>query len=274
MFDESDLFGPVVAEAQHGAVNQPQQPQVAQPATEQEKVESAVAEQPVEKQSKEAALREYNLRALRERAEAAERRAKDLENQINQQPRQQEQRYAPVVQETDEISFGDEDLVEGKHIKKIIQAERKRYDREIQQIKSQSAIDNAERKIRAMYSDVDEVLSENNIKNFQSIYPEEFSSAMANSDPYARMKTAYTLINNLGISETRQTRDIDRRLADNRTKPRAAGSTPSTSGSTAETPLSQVSDYDRRILTPEIKEQKLAKLAQSKDWMKYNYNRQ
>ncbi len=219
-------------------------------------------------------LKEYNLRTMRERAEAAERRAKDLENQIKQaresysQQEQRPQRQSPVVDDIEELNVGDEELIEGKHLKKYVNSITKKYDRELQQIKSQTTIDAAERTLRSRYPDADDVLSEDNVNNFKALYPEEFSSVMSNPDAYARMKSAYTNIVNFGIAERRQpTRDIDRRLEENKTKPKSVAGATHVS---ADSPLSRVSEFERRILTPEMKERNLQKLARAKEEAKYN----
>jgi len=219
-------------------------------------------------------LKEQNLRTMRERAEAAERRLKDLENQMKQaresqsyqeQPRQ---RQAEPIQASETIDVGDEELIEGKHLKKYVNSITQKYDRELQQIKSQNTIDNAERTLRSRYPDADDVLSEDNVNNFKALYPEEFSSVMSNPDAYSRMKSAYTNIVNFGISERREpTRDIDRRLQENKTKPRSAAATPSTSG---DTPLSRIGEFERRILTPDMKDRILQNLNSVKEKLKYS----
>ena len=219
-------------------------------------------------------LREMNMKTLRERAEAAERKVKDFERQMQErqgysQPTESNKQLDKSADE--EITIGDEELIEGKHLKKYISNVTKKYDRQLQEMKSQSAIDNAERALRAKYSDFDSVITEDNVNNFKALYPEEFSSVMSNTDPYARIKTAYTNIVNFGIAErtegSPQTRDAVRRLEDNRTRPRAAAASPTTSGS--DSPLARVGEFERRVLSDEMKELVRQRLAVSKDQLKY-----
>lgn len=244
-----------------------------QPTAQEQVVENAPTTQEVPVEKPQETLKEYNLRTMRERAEASERRNKDLENQLKQarESQYQEPRRSTTPQqqeEVDEINVGDEELIEGKHLKKYISSITKKYDRELQQIKSQSSIDTAERTLRSRYPDADAVLSEDNVNNFKSLYPEEFSSVMSNPDAYARMKSAYTSIVNFGIAERKQaTREVDRRMEDNRSKPRAAAASPTTSG---DSPLSRVGEFERRVLTEDMKERMRQNLSRAKESMKYS----
>jgi hypothetical protein len=216
---------------------------------------------------------EDNMRILRERALAAEKKAKELEKRIQEReqyspPEYSEPRQPSIAPQVDEeLSIGDEELIEGKHLKRYIGNVTKKYDRELQQIKAQTNIDTAERTLRSRYPDADVVLSEDNVNNFKTLYPEEYSSVISNPDVYARMKSAYTNIVNFGIADRKQpNRDVDRRMEDNKLKPRAAAASPSTAG---DTPLSRVGDFERRVLTEDMKERIRQNLARSKEEIKY-----
>lgn len=211
-------------------------------------------------------IRESNLRILRERAEAAERKMADMEQLFQTRQKTYQEPQQQYVNEEQEFEVADGDLIEGKDLKRILQAERKRNEQQIQQLKYKSVNDEAERKMVRNYSDANEILSDENIKNFKAIYPEEFASAQANPDAYSGMKTAYTLIKNLGIADKPSTRDVDRRLEQNKLLPRSAAATPS---STSDTPLSRVGDFERRVLTDDMKEKMRQNLAQAKQALKY-----
>ncbi len=218
-------------------------------------------EQKVEEKKEEAqkeSPKEYNMRQMRERLEASERRAKDLEEQMKQRsaiPQQQTQ-----SQESDDIQIGDEDLIEGKHLKKYVSSTIQKYERKLEEMERRSAEVAAENRLKAQYQDFDSVMNEENFKNLATLYPEDYRSVVSNPDIYSKGKTAYNMIKRYGIVENAY-EDVDRRLSENKNKPRAAASI---SPQSSDTPLARVGDYDRRTLTEERKEQLRQQVAEAK----------
>lgn len=217
------------------------------PAFDQDKKDQRVEEKK-EEAPKESA-REYNIREMRRRLEESERRAKDLEEQIKQQRNSPQQQAQSA--DSDDINIGDEDLIEGKHLKKYVSNTIKKYELRLEEMAQQSATSAAENRLKSQYQDFDSVVSEENIKNLAALYPEDYRSLTSNPDIYAKGKTAYNMIKRYGIVESAY-EDVDRRLSENKTKPRAAASI---SPQSSDTPLARVGDYDRRVLTEERKEQ-------------------
>ena len=218
------------------------------------KVEATVAPKPESN-------KEYNLRILRERAEKAEARASELERQ-----RQFEQQRAPqpvkVESNDEDFDIDDERYIEGKDFKKYLKGLKAEVRQTKQQIQEQTQllqVQSAEQRLKDQYKDVDQVLTEENIKNLETIYPEEFESIKNNPNPYSKMKTAYTLIKNLNIAES--TIQEDKKIAENKLKPRSAASAPSQGG---ETPLSKFQDYGRRILTEGQKDEIMRRVQAAK----------
>ena len=199
--------------------------------------------------------KEYNLRILRERAEKAEQRAAELERMAQQQ---QPQQYQQAPQEDEPFVFDDESLLEGKHLKKYDKNVDTKIKRLEQQI-AQYALLNTEQRLKNQFNDFDDVVSQENLKNFATIYPDEYRSMMSNPDLYGKGKTAYTMIKNLGLAERYEMQE--QKLAANKSKPRSAATSTS---QVAETPLARVGDYDRRVLTEERKMQLLQQVENAK----------
>ena len=215
--------------------------------------------------------KQMNLRLMRERAEAAERKQMEIERRYAEMEKQlKQQQYAsPQVQPQEtvkELDFNvpDDELIEGKHVKQIVNAlknEINQVKNQFSQINAQTAAQTAEARFQAQYPDAPKVLSSDNIKNFATIYPEEYKSMMSNPDPYAQLKTAYNMITKFGLLENQEE---DTRIAQNQAKPRSAAS--AGGSQTAQTPLSRIGDYDRRVLSEADKERIRQQVAQAKQY--------
>jgi len=190
--------------------------------------------------------KEINFRLLRERAERAERRLQELETQ-----------RAPQSQEDDDFDVDDEGLVEGKQLKKYAREAKIDFKQTKQQLEALNSA-YAEMRLKAKYPDFDQVVTPENVKKLSEVDPVLYRSMMANPDLYEKGEAACKLIKSFVMAEKYP--EQDKRLQDNRAKPRAAG----TSGQTADTPLAHVNDYDRRVLTEERKEQLRRQVADAK----------
>ena len=208
--------------------------------------------------------KEANMRALRERAEHERYLREQTERRLYYLEQRMQQPAQPVVQEED-IGVDDDSYVEGKHVKKMrrqiqetkaqLLETRKQLEQQAQQ--AQSSV--AEIRLRSQFTDFDNVVSTHNIKRLAELKPSLYRSVMANPDLYDKGVTAYEMIKNSGIIS--ETYAQDRRLEENRSKPRAMANAAPQS---AETPLTRVGDYDRRILTEERKKQLLRDVARYK----------
>jgi hypothetical protein len=201
--------------------------------------------------------REYNMRVLRERAEKAERALAErerLEAQRVQQPQHQSTpQSVPVVEE--DFSVNDDDIIEGRHIKKYsqtvtreIKALREELKRQQQYQQQQQAMS----KIQTAMPDFQNIVTEDSVKNLAAIYPDEYQAIGHVPDDYSRAKLAYTLIKNYGLSEVHAPEQTAR-IEENRSKPRTASAAPQSQQSTS--PLSSLGDYDRRTLSEDRKAQ-------------------
>lgn len=204
--------------------------------------------------------KEKNLRYLRERAEAAERRSQELERMIqqNNQPKQ------VVAEEEDELDVSDDMYIEGKQFKKYVktlQKELKATKKQVEESYQANQVINAEVRLKSQYNDFDSIVTKENLDRLASNKPSLYRSIMASTDIYDRGATAYEMIKATGVAIDPYEQE-NRRLVENQSKPRAAANI-APQGS--ENPLTRVGDYDRRILTEDRKEQlrKQVELAKS-----------
>jgi hypothetical protein len=145
------------------------------------------------------------------------------------------------------MDIDDESYIEGKHLKKYIKnlkAEFKQTKQQMQEYAVALEAQQAEQEMNSRYPDAKEILTEENIKNFAAVYPQDYKDIMSTPNLKTRAKLAYLAIKNQEISS--QTVLEDKKLAENKLKPRSAASVPSQG---PETPLSKFQDSGRRILS-------------------------
>lgn len=199
--------------------------------------------------------KEANMRILRERAEAAERRSQELERmmQMNMSQNQQSQKMK-LEDDEDDFDLSDDTYIEGKHLKKYVRnlkQELKNTRKQFEEYNQQNALTQAEIRLKSQFTDFDAVVSQENLKKLEMQKPALFRTILANADVYDKGYAAYELIKHSGIIED-QYSDLEKRVEDNRMKPRSAANAAPQAG---DTPLTRVGDYDRRILSEERKEQ-------------------
>lgn len=226
--------------------------------TQVQEVEQVVAEKPEPKQPTE---KELNLRYLRERAEAAEQRAAQLEYAMKQA--QQAQQPQPQVEE-DDFAIDDDDVPVGRQIKKQFKSlknQLKETQNQLNQLNQKTSLEQAEIKLKNKFKDFDSVVTAENIGSLAQSDPDAYRGIMANSDIYDRGYLAYQLLNQKKSRE--QYEDIDKRLAENKNKPKAAANI---APQESLTPLSRVGEYDRREYTKEYRDRVLKHLKQVKEF--------
>jgi hypothetical protein len=215
---------------------------VAEQQTEQVASQSTVAEeipQP-EQQQMRYSDRDVNIRVMRERAEAAERRAAEYERAMwqQQQPKTSQQ-----------PEYEDETLIEGKHLKK--------YDKKVEEVqaeleatKKQLAEFSAtatEQFLRAKYTDLDAIVNDDNLERLSREKPGLYRSLIANPNLKDKVEGFYDTIKTFLVPQSPQNyAQTDKRIADNKAKPKAS---PSVAPQASDSPLSRAGDYDRRSLS-------------------------
>lgn len=200
--------------------------------------------------------KEYNFRIMRERVEAAERRAAELERLVAANLNQNQQSTKlEVVEDEDDIPE-DDSYIEHKSFKKYY----KKQKDELRQVKkmlkeaSQYTVQaNAEWRLRSRYPDFDQVVNADNIRKLSEQKPSIYKSLMSHSDLYEKGEGAYEIIKNMINAEKYEYQD--KKIEENKIKPRAAAAAGPQAG---ESPLARVPDYDRRILTEEKRRQIIA----------------
>jgi CRISPR/Cas system-associated protein Cas5 (RAMP superfamily) len=175
--------------------------------------------------------------------------------------RPREQQYAQPIenkqqqQPEDELHIGDDDLAEGKHLK--------RYEKKIRMLEEKlktyehtTMASTAEARLRYSFPDFDKVVNHENIELLRDLEPDIAASINANPDLYTKASSAYKLIKKLGIYRD----DIykqDKELAvANSHKPRPLASVSPQQG---ESPLQRANAFANG-LTPELREQLLKEM--------------
>jgi hypothetical protein len=196
--------------------------------------------------------KDNNMRILRERAEAAERRSQELERMVQMNMSQQHSTKLQIEDEADDIDISDDILVEGKHLKKYVKSlkqELKNNKKQFEDHNRQMAANQAEIMLKNKFTDFDTVVNKENIEKLAAKNPVLHRSLYANTDVYDFGYTAYEFIKNSGIIEN-QYQELDKRVEDNKNKPRSAANV---SPQSSDTPLTRIGDYDRRVLSEDRK---------------------
>jgi len=196
--------------------------------------EAAVEEKPAKKDTS----AERNFKELREKTERLERERNDLARRMAEI----EQRNKPTMPEPEpEFNFGDDDLVEGKVLKKIA----KNFEKKLADYQRQQRELTTETMLKTKYNDFDTVVNNDTINTLKERYPEVAQSLADQPDPYTKLSAAYRLIKDLNIYEasTPQYEEEKATMQRNLKQPRAAGTM---SPQTGTTPLSQANDFAKR----------------------------
>lgn len=147
--------------------------------------------------------KEYNFNQLRKSKELLENRVGELEDYLKRiDVTQQQAPRAPNAQQ--EFELGDDDLAEGKHLKKVYQ--------ELQTLRNQITDEkNAAipERLKTKFEDFDEVVSKKNIEKLKQREPELYASITSGTDLYRTGVSAYKALKGLGIVEDNFTNQKD-----------------------------------------------------------------
>lgn len=201
-------------------------------------------QQPAE-QKKTAPVESWKI--LREKAERAEQRARELEEALLKA--QSSKSEAP--EEDLNFSVEEDALVEGKHLSKV-DKKIKKLENQLRQYEQQTAATITETKLKSQFPDFDSVVSSENLANLRAAYPELVSSLNANPDLYSKAVSAYTMIKQLGISQQPDNFQQEKAIAQkNAAKPKPLASISPQQG---DSPLSRANAFANG-LTPELQKQ-------------------
>lgn len=199
------------------------------------------AEQAQERKHKAAA---ESFRELREKTKQLERERDEYMRKLQEAQTQKEE-----VDDTD-LSIGDADLAEGKHLKKL-QSEIKRLRKEADTNRQQSHVTQAEVRLKSQYPDFDKVVSADNINSLREEFPELAATINSNNDIYQKAVSAYTMIKKLGIHQEPTYNPEKARIAQNVSKPKPSATI---APQKSDSPLSQANAFANG-LTPELQKQ-------------------
>jgi DNA repair exonuclease SbcCD ATPase subunit len=234
-------------------------PQYTQPEeqSEQEAISSEpAASEEVYKQAEEQAQERQQKHAQESFKELREK-AKQLERERDEYMRKLQE--AQSDKDTEDLSIGDSDLAEGKHLKKL-QAEVKRLRQESEANKQQSSLTQTEIRIKSQYTDFDRVVSPDNIAQLRESYPELAASINANADLYSKAVSAYTMIKKLGIHQDPVYNSEKARIAQNASKPKPSATI---APQKSDSPLQQANAFSQG-LTPALRDQLRAEMEASR----------
>lgn len=216
---------------------------------------SETSQQPQQNTAQES-QKEANMRILRERAESAERRSVELERmvQMNMSQQQQTTKMHVVDNDDDDFDVSDDTYIEGKHLKKYVKSlkqELKNTKRQFEEYNQQNALTQAEMRLKNQFNDFDIIVTQDNLRKLEAQKPALYRTILSNPDVYDKGYAAYEFIKNGGILDN-QYHELEKRVEENRSKPRSAANAAPQSG---DTPLARVGDYDRRVLSEDRKDQ-------------------
>jgi hypothetical protein len=199
-----------------------------------------------------------NMRALREKAERAERERDDLMRLIreNSQPKPSKPQANNVEEQAEEdLDIDPDALIEGKQFKKLYN-EMKSLKNEVNRYKAQTHEEQIQIKLNAQFPDFDNVVTPENLKLFAELEPEIATTIRGSKDIYSGAVTAYKMIKKLGLIEPQSPeKQVVQR---NAVKPRSSNSVSAQSG---DTPLSRANAFGSG-LTPELRTQLLKEMEQ------------
>ena len=194
--------------------------------------------------------KDENMRALREKAEKLQRQNEEYLRMLQEvQYASQQQQKQP---EAPEVDPSDDDLVEGKHYKRLAN--------DLREVKRQAYEMAVESRIRNQFPDFDSVVNLDTIKALREAEPELASSLHVNPDFLAKAVGTYKAIKRLGIMPASEF-DADKALAQkNAAKPRTVTSISPQQG---ESPLSRANAFAHG-LTPELSKQLLKEMEEAR----------
>lgn len=226
-----------------------------------EHVQAPEQAQETQKNTEWESAKQESFRVLRERAESAEKRERELERILQANLSQQQQTKMQLIEE-DDFDISDDTYIEGKHLKKYIKSlkqDNRKTKEQLEEYMQRVSLSNAEMRLKSQFNDFENVVNADTLKKLEMEKPSLYRTILANQDVYDRGYSAYELIKHSGILHN-QYADVDKRVEDNRAKPRSASNAAPQSG---DTPLSRVGDYDRRVLTDKRRDEILK---QSLEW--------
>jgi hypothetical protein len=177
----------------------------------QPEIEEAV-QQPIQNETPKKPQQSFaELRKQREeekaRREAAERERDEAINYIRQLHQQAPAQQQPQPESVDEFNLPDDDIVEAKHVKKVVN-EYKKLRQEFNEYKRQSTEMTIEATLRAKFPDFDKVVTVDNLKALRDADPEEAALIHQSGDNYLKASAAYKAIKRIVVQNEPQQESV------------------------------------------------------------------
>lgn len=185
-----------------------------------------------------------NMRFLRESKNRAERERDDAYRRLEDMERSRK-----PVQDPEDPEPSPDDLVEWKHVSKKI----KNLESQIKNQQQHAYESATEVRLRTQFQDFDKVVNNENIEILRSTHPEIAETLSESTNVYNKFASAYKIIKNLGIGESKSDPyEADRARAQrNAAKPKPLASVSPQQG---DSPLSNANAFANG-LTDELRKQ-------------------
>lgn len=167
----------VAEEIQQEEIVQPQDAQITQ----------EVSQEQTEENNK-----EYNFRQLRETNKQLESRLRKSEEILESMSRSK----LSSDENEEDLNIGEEDLVEGKHLKKVIA----RLEQKLQATEQAQIPD----RLRGKYADFDQVVTRENLEKLQQAEPELYNTIRSGTDLFQKGVAAYKTLKSLGLIDEQE----------------------------------------------------------------------
>lgn len=219
--------------------------EIVQEATEESTEEIVEQSEPTREEFNEKNMREMRVR--KEQAEKERDEAYALLQKMKQDKAPKEQQ-APEEDEDDDLGISEDDLVEGKHLRKVVK-EFKQLKKELKNYQQATTSTTVETKLKQKYNDFDKVVSKENVEALVKEYPELGDTLRSNADLYSQAVSAYTMIKKMGIYVEDKFSGDRAKAEQNSAKPRPLASVSPQQG---DSPLTRVNAFANG-LTEELK---------------------
>ena len=153
-------------------------------------------------------------------------------------------------QESEDISIGDDDIVEGRHYKQALKTQRQ-LKADLEQLKQETSNALVNNRIRARFPDYDAVVNSDSVRTLTEDDPELANTLLTSTDEYNRSVLAYKEIKKRGIVPDTSFDGDKKRAQENAVKPKPLVSVSPQQG---DSPLSHANAFANG-LTPELQKQ-------------------
>lgn len=195
-----------------------------------------------------------NFRALEAKAKRLERERDEALRKLSDKSQVAEQKIEEIEEE---ISLREDDLVEGKHMKKMY-ATLRQLKQEVKKYKQESALLSEEVAVKSQYPDIEKVVTADNLQLLRE-YDPDFAAVLDSSNNFrAKAAAAYKHIKKLGIYADEKDQEVTT-AQKNLAKPRPLTSVNAQQG---ESPLTRANAFANG-LTPELKAQLLREMTEA-----------